>query len=45
MLETSYILSLKQLFKVTPELKRYLWQKLKPKKIQNFGRAIIEKTS
>jgi hypothetical protein len=32
MLETSYILSLGQLLKIVLELKKYLWQKLKPKK-------------
>jgi hypothetical protein len=30
MLETSYILSLGQLLKIALELKRCLWQKLKP---------------
>ncbi len=33
MLETSYVLNLGQLFKIALELKRSLWQKLKPKKI------------
>jgi hypothetical protein len=33
MLKTSYILSLRQLLKIAPELKKYLWQKLKPDKI------------
>jgi hypothetical protein len=32
MLEKSYILSLGKLFKITPELKKYLWQKLKLEK-------------
>jgi hypothetical protein len=32
MLGTNYIFSLEQLLRITPELKRYLWQKLKPKK-------------
>jgi hypothetical protein len=43
MLETSYILSLGQLLKIPLELKRYLWQKLKPKKTKNGSRATIEK--
>jgi hypothetical protein len=32
MLEINYILNLGHLFKITHKLKRYLWQKLKPKK-------------
>jgi hypothetical protein len=32
MLETCYILNLGQLFKITYELKSFLWQKLKQKK-------------
>jgi hypothetical protein len=36
MLESSYILNLRQLLKIALELKRYLWQKLKPKKTQNL---------
>jgi hypothetical protein len=32
MLETSYILNLGKLLKITPKFKRYLWQKIKPKK-------------
>ncbi len=43
MLETSYTLNLGQLLKIAPKLKRYLWQKLKPKKIQNLGKATINK--
>ncbi len=43
MLEISYTLDLGQLFKIAPELKRYLWQKLKLKKNQNVNRATIEK--
>jgi hypothetical protein len=31
-LETSYTLNLGQLLKITPKLKRYIWQKLKLKK-------------
>jgi hypothetical protein len=33
MLETSYTLNLGQLIKIALELKRYLWQKLKPGKL------------
>jgi hypothetical protein len=29
MLETTYILRLSQLLKITPNLKKYMWQKLK----------------
>jgi hypothetical protein len=43
MLETSYILNLEQLLKITPKLKKYLWQKLKPKKTQNVNKATIDK--
>jgi hypothetical protein len=43
MLETSYTLNLGQLLKIVPELKRYLWQKLKPKKTQNVNKSTIEK--
>ncbi len=43
MLERNYILNLGQLFKIAPKLKRYLWQKLKPKKIQNVSKATTQK--
>jgi hypothetical protein len=43
MLETSYTLNLGQLFKITLELKRYLWQKLKLLKTQNVSKTTIEK--
>jgi len=43
MLKTSYTLSLRHLLKTTLELKIYLWQKLKPKKIQNVNKVTIEK--
>jgi hypothetical protein len=43
MLETSYTLSLGQLLKITLELKKYLWQKLKPKKTQNLSRTTTNK--
>jgi hypothetical protein len=32
MLETTYTIRLGQLLKITPDLKKYMWQKLKPKK-------------
>jgi hypothetical protein len=32
MLETTYTLRLSQLQKITPDLKKYMWQKLKPYK-------------
>jgi len=43
MLETSDTLDLRQLLKIAVELKKYLWQKLKPKKIENVNRATIDK--
>ncbi len=43
MLETTYIFSLRQLLKIAFELKRCLWQKLKPKKFLNVSKATIEK--
>ncbi len=43
MLETSYILNFGQLLKTAPKLKIYLWQKLKPKKIQNVSKATRDK--
>jgi len=43
MLKKCYILSLSQLLKITPELKRYIWQKLKPKKIQNVNKVTTYK--
>jgi len=39
----SYTLNLGQLLKIIHELKRYLWQKLKPEKIQNVSKKTIEK--
>jgi hypothetical protein len=43
MLEISYTLNLKHLLKIAPELERYIWQKLKPEKIQNLNRTTIDK--
>jgi hypothetical protein len=43
MLESSYTLNLRQLLKIAPELKKYIYQKLKPKKTQNVSRVTIEK--
>jgi hypothetical protein len=43
MLETSYNLNLGQLFKITLELKKYLWQKLKLEKIHNLSTATAKK--
>jgi hypothetical protein len=43
MLKTSYILNLGQLLKIAPELKKYFWQKLKPKKTQNASETTIDK--
>jgi hypothetical protein len=43
MLETSYTLNLEQLLKIAPELKGYLWHKLKPEKSQFLSSAITKK--
>jgi hypothetical protein len=43
MLETSYTLNLGQFFLKAHELKRYFWQKLKPKKTQNVSKVTTEK--
>ncbi len=43
MLETNYTLNLGQFFKIAFELKKYLWQKLKPKKAQNLSRTTTDK--
>jgi len=40
MLETTYTLKLGQLLKITTNLKEYMWQKLKPKKL-NMATKII----
>jgi hypothetical protein len=40
MLKTSYTLNLGQLLKIDLELKRYLWQKLKPNKTQNVSKQV-----
>jgi hypothetical protein len=39
MLETSYTLNLGHLLKIAPKLKRCLWKKLKPEKIQNVSKV------
>lgn len=43
MLEISYILNLGQLLKMAPNLKKYLWQKLKPKKQLGCLKVVFEK--
>ncbi len=43
MLETNYTLNLRQLLKIVPELKKYLWHKLKPKKTQNVNKINTKK--
>ncbi len=43
MLKISYTLNLGQLLQIAPKLKKYVWQKLKPKKTQNLSKATIEK--
>jgi hypothetical protein len=43
MLKANYTLNLGQLLKIAHELKRYLWHKLKPKKIQNVSKTTSEK--
>ncbi len=42
MLETIYTLGLGQLLKITPNLKKYMWQKLKPKKPNITTKRISE---
>ncbi len=42
MLETTYILRLNQLLKITPDLKKYMWQKLKPKKSNITIKQMLE---
>jgi hypothetical protein len=43
MLETSYTLNLGQLLKIAFELKKYLWQKLKPEFFLNVSKTTIDK--
>jgi len=43
MLETCCNLNLGQLLQIIPELKGYLWHKLKLKKIQNVSKTTIDK--
>jgi hypothetical protein len=43
MLETNYTLNLGSLFKITFEIKIYLWQNLIPKKTQNVNKVTIDK--
>jgi hypothetical protein len=43
MIEISYTLNLRQLLKIAAKLKRYLWQKLKPKKTPNVSKATTDK--
>jgi undecaprenyl pyrophosphate phosphatase UppP len=43
MLKINYTLNLGQLLKIALELKRYFWQKLKLKKIQNVSKTTIHK--
>jgi hypothetical protein len=43
MLKPSYILNLGQLPKIALELKRYIWQKLKLKKTQNWNKVTTKK--
>jgi hypothetical protein len=45
MLETSYTLNLGQLTKITPNLKKYLWQKLKANKPYINTRPMNEKAT
>ncbi len=42
MLETTYTLSLGQLLKIAPNLKKYMWQKLKQKKPNIITKVILE---
>jgi hypothetical protein len=42
MLEITYTLKLGQLIKTTPNLKKYMWQKLKPKKPNIVTKLVSE---
>jgi hypothetical protein len=42
MLETTYTLRLSKLLKVTPDLKKYMWQKLKLEKPNIATKTILE---
>jgi hypothetical protein len=42
MLETTYILRLGQLLKITPNFKKCTWHKLKPKKPNIISKVILE---
>jgi hypothetical protein len=42
MMETTYTLRLGQLLKIAPDLKKYMWQKLKPKKPNIIIKVISE---
>jgi hypothetical protein len=43
MLKTSYILNLGLLLKITFEIKRYIWQNLKPNKTHNVNKVTTDK--
>jgi hypothetical protein len=45
MLETNYTLNLEQLFKITPNLKKNLWQKIKSNKPHTYTRSMTNKTT
>ncbi len=42
MLDTTYTLKIGQLVKIAPDLKKYMWQKLKPKKLNITTKQILE---
>ncbi len=42
MMETTYTMKLGQLLKITLDLKKYMWQKLKPKKLNITSKVISE---
>jgi len=42
MMETTYTLRLSQLLKITPDLNKYMWHKLKPKKPNVVNKMILE---
>jgi len=44
MLETTYTLSLGQLLKIAPNLKKYMWQKLKQKKPNIITKVILKRS-
>jgi hypothetical protein len=43
MFKKNHTLNLGQLLKIPPKVKKYLWHKLKPEKIENVSKATTDK--